>query len=141
MHDAEGSITGKTIQSTTLLQAVYKDHQEAANLSTVLLDHKADLDLADSDGFTPLMAAAQEGRLSILDTLPYHGAAIDAVNKYGWSSRSTALALAKHGCDMTLRPCGRSTARRASPGGGRGAAAVRARTSPSAKAAPRTRSC
>ena len=57
---------GKAIQTPALMQAVYKNKQEAVNL---LLDRRADPNLASSDGQTPLMAAAQEGYSRILDTL------------------------------------------------------------------------
>ena len=101
---------GNTFQTTALIEAVGENHEEAVNL---LLDHRADSNLARSEeGFTPLMGAAQCGRLSMLDTLLQHGANIDAVDEDGDSAfhfacfqanADCAEVLAKHGCDVSLR--------------------------------------
>ena len=110
MVDAKKTASGKAVQATALLQAVCINKMEAVSL---LLEHKADPDLADSGGMTPLMMAAQDDHGTILDTLVHHKAAVNAVgDKYCYSAfhvtclrsnAACAVALAKAGCDLTLR--------------------------------------
>ena len=101
-------VTGELVRSTALLQAVFMNRQDAAEL---LLEHHADPSLADTGGGTPLMCAAQHGRVSILEKLLQRGVVIDAVDMNGASAFHYACfqghvdcaeALVKAGCDAGL---------------------------------------
>jgi ankyrin repeat protein len=83
---------------------------EAARL---LLDAGADPSLADGDGYTPLMAAAQNGHLEVLRLLLARGAAMDTVESHhGFTAFHAACcdnqpkcaeALVRAGCDVGLK--------------------------------------
>ena len=103
--------TGEKIWLTALIQAVNNDQHSAVEL---LLEHNANPNMADSDGFTPLMHAAVLGQLPILQTLlDRKDIVIDAVDsKDSFTAFHTAcfsgqagcaVELARHGCNTKLR--------------------------------------
>ena len=104
-------VTGKeTFETTALIQAVIQGQHAAVEL---LLEHKANPNLIDSRGFTPLMEAAACGHLPIMRTLlDRKDIAIDAVHtETGFTAfhyacvqdqADCAMQLARCGCDMTL---------------------------------------
>eukprot|EP01046_Picozoa_sp_COSAG06_P024043 COSAG06_NODE_1939_length_8024_cov_83.073186_6_plen_990_part_00 len=103
--------TGKKFETTALIIAVVYSQHAAVEL---LLEHNANPNMADSCGFTPLMTAANGGRLPILRTLLDRKAiAIDAVYPETGCTAfhlacfqghvDCAVELARCGCDMTLR--------------------------------------
>lgn len=76
-----------------------------------LLDSGADVDAADGDGITPLMAAAMGGSLSLVKTLLAAGADTRACNIWGMSAQAIARwhgheALAALLGDRGSRHCG-----------------------------------
>lgn len=60
-------------------------------IAQALLEHKADVNARQQDGFTPLHEAAQNGQLEMVELLLRHGAAVDVPKDDG----QTALALAE----------------------------------------------
>jgi ankyrin repeat protein len=99
-------------ESTALIMAVISNQHAAVEL---LLERKADPNVADSNGCTPLMmAASRDDILPILQTLlDRKDIAIDAVHPdtvltafhYACvvGNADCAVELARHGCDTTLR--------------------------------------
>lgn len=65
---------------TPLLTAVEKERNETAKL---LIDHKANLDIASRDGYTALTIACQKGNRSLLEYLVEHGADISVKTRLG----------------------------------------------------------
>lgn len=57
-----------------------------------LLSHGANVNMADFQGWTPLMNAASCGRDAVIEALIGAGAAVDAVNTAGWTALSRAAA-------------------------------------------------
>jgi ankyrin repeat protein len=107
-------VTGRKFRTTALIQAVRCDQHAAVEL---LLERKADPNVAASDGITPLMEAAARGHLSILRTLLDRTAiAIDAVHPESGGTAfhmaciqdhaDCAVELARHGCEMTRAESG-----------------------------------
>lgn len=60
-------------------------------IAQALLDHNADVNAKQQDGFTPLHQAAHNGQLEMVELLLRHGASLDAAKDDG----QTALALAE----------------------------------------------
>jgi uncharacterized protein len=73
---------------TPLTLAVGKGHRD---ISKSLLQHGADVNAANINGWTALMAASSNGDLFLAELLLAKGAVVDARHLYGW----TALKLAK----------------------------------------------
>jgi hypothetical protein len=103
-------VTGEKIKVTALDQAVAYEQHAVVEL---LLERKANPNLADSSGFTLLMMAAAYGHLPILRTLLDHEAIIDAVfpesgsTAFHWACSTgqadCAVELARRGCDTTVQ--------------------------------------
>jgi ankyrin repeat protein len=49
------------------------------------------LELRNENGLTPLQLASKTGNSMVVKMLPDHGAAIEAIDKYGWTSLYTAV--------------------------------------------------
>lgn len=62
-------------------------------IASLLIEHGADVNAVQSDGFTPLMGAAQNGQTEMIELLLAHGARADVVRVNG----QTALDLAREG--------------------------------------------
>ena len=61
-------------------------------MATALLDHQADIDQAGvlNKGFTPLMLAARQGKVDMLELLLANNASIDVTDKKGFTALSWA---------------------------------------------------
>ena len=81
--------TGRELMTgtTPLIQAAF---QRFAGVAEILLQHRADANLARNDGFTPLLFAAQKGSVEVTKLLLVHGAEVNQANK----KKSTPLHLA-----------------------------------------------
>jgi tetratricopeptide (TPR) repeat protein len=84
-------------QWAALHYAAFNGHAEVV---AYLLDRGADINALSSNGSTPLMMAAREGRESIAKTLLAAGARRDIVNEYGddamrWAMRNNNLKIAQ----------------------------------------------
>jgi len=66
------------------------DHDSDGAMTKLLIEHDADPDITDTSGWTPLMIAAQSGRLRVVEHLLTAGCALDAKTVDG----KTALGLA-----------------------------------------------
>ena len=62
----ETTTKGRVIHMTALCRTIGRNQEAAAQL---LLDRGADPNLADSDGYTPLMAAVSRGSLPLVQKL------------------------------------------------------------------------
>ena len=51
-----------------------------------LLEQGANADLADNDGWTPLIYAALYDKYACVAVLVRHGVLLDAIDKYGWTA-------------------------------------------------------
>ena len=58
--------------------------------ATCLLDDGADINAKDNQGFSPLIYAAQQGHLPLVDLLVLRGADLNLANNYGATSLSMA---------------------------------------------------
>ncbi len=56
----------------------------------VLIEHKADVNLPDNNGCTPLMLAASQCSLEKVHMLLAEGASVDVTNNKGWGARTFA---------------------------------------------------
>ena len=65
-------------------------------MSQLLCDNKADVNVQDHDGDTPLHWAAIEGYLEICDLLIEHGADVNAVNIKGQTPLDIETSLARN---------------------------------------------
>eukprot|EP01046_Picozoa_sp_COSAG06_P005177 COSAG06_NODE_228_length_19725_cov_8.167839_11_plen_695_part_00 len=90
---------GQKVQTTLLIQAVLTDRHSAVEL---LLERKADPNLADSLGLTPLFSAAAGGHLPVLRTLLDREAAIDAVSANGHTAFHVACNVGRTDCAVEL---------------------------------------
>ena len=61
------------------------------DICQALLDHKADVNAVQQDGFTPLMAAAQNGNLALAELFLRHGANRAAQTSAGKTARDIAI--------------------------------------------------
>lgn len=68
--------------ATPLFLACQYGHLEIVQL---LIDNKAEIELAKHNGSTPLLAACYNGHLSTAELLIHHGAAVNHMNNEGWS--------------------------------------------------------
>jgi ankyrin repeat protein len=102
--------TGEKYETTTLIQAVRYGQHAAVEL---LLERKANPNLPHTLGSTPLMTAAQFGRLPILQMLlDRQDIVINAVDPrnggtafhkaFDWNAADCAVELVRHGCDTEL---------------------------------------
>ena len=73
--------------TTPLIQAA---DQGFTGVAEILLQHRADANLAQKDGATPLLLAAQMGSLEVAQLLLVHGAEVNQANK----NKSTPLHMA-----------------------------------------------
>ncbi|KAL2832517.1 ankyrin repeat-containing domain protein [Aspergillus cavernicola] len=101
------SVTGIN-NVTPLLLATSKSHFRAAEL---LVNHGADVNIADTLGRSPLINAAELGTLSIVDLLVRRGADINHTNSAGRSALTFGVEkgaanvvqrLVDAGCDVNL---------------------------------------
>lgn len=95
----------------SLVLAVHAEREEEVS---ALLAAGADVNAADGDGITPLMAAAMSGSLTLARTLLAAGADTRACNIWGMSAQAIARwhgyeALAELLGDEACRPCGAAT--------------------------------
>ena len=109
---AEGRHVGDPHQATTaLVEAVFYDHLDAVNL---LLECDADPSLEDGSGWTPLIAAAEQGLLPIMRRLlKAPGIDVDALDPHiGCSAfhfagvmghRECTELLVRNGCDTEMQ--------------------------------------
>ncbi|CAE7287524.1 ANK1 [Symbiodinium natans] len=74
--------------ATPLMYAAKHGYREAVQ---ALLDHRAEVETEDEDGFTPLMWAARFGHPEVVEILLEHGARVEAQNPSGWTSLSLAV--------------------------------------------------
>ena len=75
MQDSPDLVSGKGGSMTPLIDAVTMRQLKVA---TFLLDHQANIELRDANGFTPLLLAAKRGYGDMIDLLLSRGADINA---------------------------------------------------------------
>ena len=102
--------TGQIVECTPLCYAAGGDSLEVPQL---LLDHNADPNLRDSDGYSPLMLAVASGFVAMVELLIKRCADIDAVHpEHGVTALHVACmtnqpdcvtALVRNGCDATIK--------------------------------------
>jgi ankyrin repeat protein len=74
-----------------------------ASIVRILLEHKADVNARQQNGFTPLHAAASVGRMDLIDLLLSHGAKTDALTDDGKSAADLAEQRGHNDAAATLR--------------------------------------
>lgn len=74
--------------ATALFNAILKSR---AHMIDSLFKHGVDVNVQNSDGMTPLMAAASTGNLEIMQLLLAKGATIDIANNFGENARGIAI--------------------------------------------------
>jgi uncharacterized protein len=93
---------------TAIAYAAVREHLDAMRL---LLRHRADVNLADSGGNSPLLHAAMRGRSNAVRLLLESGANVNAASTHGWTPLMAAAweghanvvgELLKHGANGTL---------------------------------------
>jgi len=76
------------VATPTLLLAVHGGREEEVRN---LLATGVDVNLADADGITPLMASAMNGNITVARLLLDSGACRDRFNKWGMTARAIAI--------------------------------------------------
>jgi hypothetical protein len=123
------------VQTTALGAVAAHGHLEAVRL---LLDKGAELDIAGSNGLTPLMAAAATGQLEVVRLLLARGAAVDAADVHEGMSAfhctclhgepDCAEALVRAGCNVSACSTDGLTGRQLAESQGHAAVLARLRT-------------
>ncbi|MDP3267533.1 MAG: ankyrin repeat domain-containing protein [Legionella sp.] len=90
---------------TALFVACFKGYTE---IVAALLNHKAEVDLADNQGLTPLMAAAMNGHESVIRQLVQAGTHLDAISSRAHSALMLAQSFGQHEVANILRKSGAS---------------------------------
>jgi ankyrin repeat protein len=90
--DPNGGYPG---DSLPLNRAIMGGHEKVVS---ILLDHRANVDLKDLLGYAPLHYAAEEGKTSVLQILLDHGANVNVKTSNGW----TPLHLAAYHCHESI---------------------------------------
>ena len=96
--------------ATALFNAILKTR---AHMIDSLFKHGVDVNVQNSDGMTPLMAAASTGSLEIMRLLLAKGAATDTINNFDENARDIALRYGHHEAANLLQAAGKSAARQA----------------------------
>ena len=93
--------------ATALFNAILKSR---AHMVESLFKHGVDVNVQNSDGMTPLMAAASTGNIEIMRLLLAKGAATGAANNFGENARDIALRYGHREAVDLLQASGKSTA-------------------------------
>ena len=108
--EAGGDVGVRLREGATILHKVAgrSTHSDAVVVDCVraLLEHGADADAADEHRWTPLMVAADAGRLGVVRALLARGADADATNRHGGTALMVASYAGHEGVADALRAAG-----------------------------------